>query len=139
MLVRCYRLIINHKIYKTVKRFFVHITITFYFLHFHEIVTRNRGGVQFSLQFVCVSVCVCMCVCFQLFLWTKFQLNGCTDLDAVFAKCLLSTLARTLLKLVIWVKGQGHSASISIFFSSQFFVNFPTVYISSCMFNKSEI
>ena len=24
---------------------------------------RNRGGVIFSLQFVCVSVCVCVCVC----------------------------------------------------------------------------
>ena len=23
---------------------------------------RNRGGVIFSLQFVCVSVCVCLCV-----------------------------------------------------------------------------
>ena len=24
---------------------------------------RNRGGVIFSLQFVCVSVCLCVCVC----------------------------------------------------------------------------
>ena len=47
---------------------------------------RNRGGL-FSLQFVCVCVCVRLC------LWTKFQSNGCTDLDAVFAKRLLSTLA----------------------------------------------
>ena len=58
---------------------------------------RNRGGVIFSLQFVCVSVCVCVC---PEFLWTKFQPNGCTDLNAVIAKWLLTTLARTLLKLV---------------------------------------
>ena len=54
---------------------------------------RNRGGVIFSLQFVCVCVC-------PEFLWTKFQPNGCTDLDAVFAKWLLTTLAQILLKLV---------------------------------------
>ena len=52
---------------------------------------RNRGGVIFSLQFVCVC---------PDFLWTKFKPNGCTDLDAVFAKWLLTALARTLLKLV---------------------------------------
>ena len=52
---------------------------------------------------VCVCVCVCMCVYVSVcpeFLWTKFQPNGCTDLDAVFAKWLLTALARTLLKLV---------------------------------------
>ena len=54
---------------------------------------RNRGGVIFSLQFVCVSVClsvcVCVCVCVRLFsceqnssrtnapIWTRFSLNGC--------------------------------------------------------------
>ena len=63
---------------------------------------RNRGGVIFSLQFVCVCVCVsvCLSVC-PIFLWTKFQPNGSTDLDAVFAKWLLITLARTLLNLMI--------------------------------------
>ena len=64
---------------------------------------RNRGGVIFSLQFVCMSVCLCVClsVCVSgSFLWTKFQPNRYTDLDAVFAKHLHSTLARTLLKLV---------------------------------------
>ena len=62
---------------------------------------RNRGGVIFSLQFVCVSVCLCVClsVC-PKFLWTKFQPNGCTDLDAVFAKWLLTILAQNLLNLV---------------------------------------
>ena len=34
----------------------------------------------------------------------KFQPNRCTDLDAVLAKPLLSTLARTLLELVTLVK-----------------------------------
>ena len=63
---------------------------------------RNRGGVIFSLQFVSVSVCLCMCVSVcPDFLWTKFQPNGCTDLDAVFAKWLLTALALILLKLVI--------------------------------------
>ena len=54
---------------------------------------RNRGGVIFSLQFVCVSVCLCVCVCVclcvRLFsceqnssrtdapIWTRFSLNGC--------------------------------------------------------------
>ena len=57
---------------------------------------RNRGGVIFSLQFVCVSVCLCV----GHFLWTKFQPNGCTDLDAVFPKWLLLALAWTLLNLV---------------------------------------
>ena len=56
---------------------------------------------------VCLSVCVCVCVraCVRVcvsdvFLWTKFQPNGWTDLDAFFAKRLLIALARTLLKLV---------------------------------------
>ena len=55
---------------------------------------RNRGGVIFSLQFVCV--CVCESVC-QL---TKFKPNECTDLDLVFVKWFLTALARTLLKLL---------------------------------------
>ena len=57
---------------------------------------RNRGGVIFSLQFVCVSVCVCVClsVCLSVCLcvrhsceqnssrtnapiWMRFSLNGC--------------------------------------------------------------
>ena len=66
----------------------------------HQIITppRNRGGVIFSLQFVCVCLSVSLFV--RLCLWTKFQPNGWTDLDAVFAKWLLTALARTLLKLV---------------------------------------
>ena len=62
-------------------------------LHIHEIVE--------GLYFHCsLSVCVCVCLCVQFFLWTKFQPNGCTDLDAVFAKWLLTAMARTLLNLV---------------------------------------
>ena len=48
---------------------------------------RNRGGVIFLLQFVCLSVNVCVC------LWTKFQPNECTNFDAVFLKLLLNALA----------------------------------------------
>ena len=61
---------------------------------------RNRGGVIFSLQFVCVSVCVCVWVS-DVFLLTKFKPNGYTDFDAVFAEWLLTALAQPLLKLVI--------------------------------------
>ena len=51
--------------------------------------------------FTAVCLCVCLSVCVStVFLWTIFQPNGCTDLDAVFAKWLLTALARTLLKLV---------------------------------------
>ena len=60
---------------------------------------QNCGGVIFLLQFVCVLVCVSVCVS-DGFLWTKFQLNGWTDLDAFFAKWLVTALAQTLLKLV---------------------------------------
>ena len=52
---------------------------------------RNRGGVIFSLQFICVCVSDFSCE-------KKFQPIGYTNLDAVFAKRLLSTLAWTLLK-----------------------------------------
>ena len=70
----------------------------FYFLHLHEIVE----GLYFHCSLsVCLSVCLCVCVSVcPDFLWTKFQPNGCTNLYAVFAKWLLTTLARTLLKLV---------------------------------------
>ena len=65
-----------------------------FFLHLHEIVEGLYF--HFSLS-VCVSVCLSVC---PEFLWTKYQPNGCTDLNAVFAKWLLITLARTLLNLV---------------------------------------
>ena len=61
------------------------------FLHLHEIVER---------LYFHWTVCLCVCECGRLSLWTKFQPNGWTDLDAVFAKWLLTALAQTLLKLV---------------------------------------
>ena len=45
---------------------------------------RNRGGVIFLLQFVCLSVCVCVCLSVRL--WTKCRSNRYTDFDAVFAE-----------------------------------------------------
>ena len=63
------------------------------------------------MQFVCVSVCVC--VRLALLVKKKMEPNGCTDLDADFAKRLFTKLAKTLLKLV--TMGFGHSDSISIF------------------------
>ena len=54
---------------------------------------------------VCLCVCVrvyryvCLSVCPAVFLWTKFQLKGCTDFDMILAKWLLTALAQTLLKL----------------------------------------
>ena len=60
-------------------------------------------GEEYQFQSLCVSVSV-------------FQPNGCTDLDVVFAKWLLTALARTLLKLV--TLGQGHSDVVPIFFNS---------------------
>ena len=53
---------------------------------------RSHKSVIFSLEFVCV---------FGSAFEQKFQPNELTDLDAVFAKWLLTTLARTLLTLVI--------------------------------------
>ena len=67
---------------------------------------QNRGGVIFSLQSVYVSVCGCVCLSLGLSVcqWTKFHPNGCTNLDAVFTKWLLTALAGTLLKLVNFIK-----------------------------------
>ena len=62
-------------------------------LHLHEIME----GLYFHLS---LSVCLCVCLSVRFWLWTKFQPNGWTDLNAVFAKWLLTALAPTLLKLV---------------------------------------
>ena len=73
-----------------------------YFIVYYTSTKSWRGYIFIAVCLcVCVSVCVyvSVCVCPE-FLWTKFQPNGWTDLDAVFAKWLLTTLARTLLKLV---------------------------------------
>ena len=57
------------------------------FIHLHEIVE----GLYFHYN---------LSVCLSISLFTKFQPNGCTDLDAFFAKRLLIALAQTLLKFV---------------------------------------
>ena len=74
---------------------------------------RNRGGVIFSLQFV--SVCVCVSVCVSNFsceqsssrtdapILKRFSLNVC-----------LAHWLRSYWNWWPWVKGQGHSGSISI-------------------------
>ena len=69
---------------------------------------RNRGGVIFSLQFVCVSVCLSVCVsdstCEQnsdrtnASIWTQFSLNGWLGPYWNW-----------------WPWGQGHSGSKIIF------------------------
>ena len=62
--------------------------------------TISWWGYIFTAFYLCVCLFVCVCVYVRLCLWTKFQPSGCTDLEAVFAKRLLTTLAQTLLKLV---------------------------------------
>ena len=47
--------------------------------------------------------------------WTKFQPNPLTDLDAVFAKCLLTRLALAPLSWWRLFEGQGHIDAISFF------------------------
>ena len=66
-------------------------------LHLHKIVE----GLYFHCSLsVCRSVCLSVCLCVRLCLWTKFQPNKWTYLDAVFAKWLLTAMTRTLLKFV---------------------------------------
>ena len=72
---------------------------------------RNCIGVIFSLQFVCV----CVCVCVRLFLWTKFQPNGWTDLDGVLVNGCLAHWLRPYWNWWPWAKGQGPSGSKFIF------------------------
>ena len=50
--------------------------------------------------YIFTAVCLSVCMSVRLCLWTKFQPNKWADLDAVFAKRLLTLLAQTLLKLV---------------------------------------
>ena len=72
---------------------------------------RNRGGVIFSLQFVCVSVCMPDTACEQNSsrtnapIWTRFSLNGC-----------LAHWLKPYWNWWPWVKDQGHSGSKSIVF-----------------------
>ena len=71
------------------------------FVHFY-ISTKSWRGYIFTAVCLCVcrSVCLSVCLSVRHFLWTKFQPNGYTDLDAVFGKWLIISLARTQLKMV---------------------------------------
>ena len=62
--------------------------------------TKSWRGYIFTSVCLCVCMCVFMCVCVCVFLCTKFQPTRCTDLNAVFAKQLLTAYPRTLLKSV---------------------------------------
>ena len=85
-------------------------------LYFFVTPPRNCGGTIFTLQFVSVcvvSLSVCLCVC----QWTEFQLNRCTDLDAVFAKLWLTALARILWRLVtLGQRSRSQWCNIHLFF-----------------------
>ena len=71
--------------------------ICMYFVYTFYTSTKSWRGYIFTS----VCLCVCLSVCLsEVFLLTKFQPNEWTALDAVFAKWLLTALARTLLKLV---------------------------------------
>ena len=69
----------------------VKATVTQYpFLHLHEVVE----GLYFHCSLsVCVSVCLSVCVSGNS--CEQNSVKGCTDLDAIFAKCLLPALAQT--------------------------------------------
>ena len=97
---------------------------------------KQTRSIHCSLS-VCVSLCVCVCLCVcvsTVFLWTKFQPNGCTDLEAVFAKWLLTVLVRILLKLV--TLGQR---SRSQWHKTHFFSYNSLLTLSSLMFDQNEI
>ena len=109
----------------------------FLFLHLHEIVEGLYFHFSLSVCLcVCLSVCLSVCPMFSyeqnssrtdVPIWTQFSLNG----------CLLQSL-KPYWNRWPWVKGQGHSDVIPIF-SSYFFVNFPTMYLSSLMLDQYEI
>ena len=108
----CFHWELNHGLNSGLKqRWYVYGTIEGDISIFLIIVTppRNRGGVIFLLQFVCLSVCVwvcvfvCVCVCEQNSsrtkapIWMRFSLNS----------CLLHWLG-PYWNWWPWVKGQGH-------------------------------
>ena len=111
------------------------VQVSFFFLELREFVE----GLYFHFSMsVCLCIRVSVCLCVRHFLWTKFQPNGCTDLDAVFTKWLIPALAQTLLNLV--TLGQRSSSQWrNTHFSSQFSVNFPTFYLSYFIFDQNEI
>ena len=100
--------------------------------------TKSWRSYIFTAVCLCVCLCVCVYVSVRIFLWTKLQPNGCTDLDAVFAKWLLPSLAQTQLNLVT-LGLRSRSQWRITHFSSQFSVNFPSLYFSSLVSDQSEI
>ena len=85
---------------------------------------RNRGGVIFLLQFVCVCVCVCMCVCVRLcvcvsvcpaLLANKIPAERMHRFERGFTKWLLPALARTQLKLVTLGNRMGDDVIVTSF------------------------
>ena len=46
--------------------------------------TKSWRGYIFTAVYLCLSVCLSVCMSVWLCLWTKFQPNGCIDLDKVF-------------------------------------------------------
>ena len=74
-----------------------------------------------------IFTAVCLCVCLSVL----FQPNGCTDLDAVFAKRLYATLAQTLLKLVtLGQRSRSQWLKILFFFTILYYLSFCISQIS---------
>ena len=98
---------------------------------------RNREEDIFSLQFVCVCVCLSVCVSGisseqnssrkDALIWTRFSLNDC-----------LLLWLEPYWNGWPWVKGQGHSDSISIFLYNPLLTS-SNVYLSSLMSDQTEI
>ena len=82
------------------KNFFFYLYYVLVYIHVFVYYTSTKSWRGYIFNAVCLCVCLSVCVCPAFFLWTKFQPNRYTDLDAIFTNRLLSLLARTLLKLV---------------------------------------
>ena len=97
----------------------VHVCVCF----FHTSKKSWRGYIFIA---DCLSLCVCVCVCVCVCQWTKFQPNGCTNLDAVFSKLLRIALSQTLLKLLTLgqrSRSHRHGGVISIFLHNSLLIS----------------
>ena len=77
---------------------------------------RNRGGVKFSLQFVCVCVCACVCtsVCLSVCLLARQRANHLTNSDVVFVKwCLISVVRSSSKMVTLGKRSRSQSPKIS--------------------------
>ena len=59
--------------------------------------TKSWKGYIFITVYLCGCLSVWLSVYLSVYQLAKFKPNGCTDLDAIFAKWLLTILALTLL------------------------------------------